>query len=120
MAAAEDHDDDRRVHRRQRGREGAHEDVEPPRHEVQLRRRLPDPARLPDVPADEGQGAPREEPLQELRSSHELAARLRAAQPRGAVPDHTDAEPDVGGQRRGQREDAGLLEGAAGALARRR
>lgn len=119
VAAAEDDDDDRRVHRRQRGREGADEDVEPPRDEVQLRRRLPDPGRLPDVPAAQGQGAAREEPVQELHTAHVLAARLRHAESGGAVPDDADAEPDAGGQRRGQRKDAGGAAGTARTLARR-
>lgn len=61
VAATEDHDDDRRVHRCQRGREGTHEDVEPTRHEVQLRRRLSDTHRLSDVPTDAGKGVTREE-----------------------------------------------------------
>lgn len=105
MAATENNDDDRRIHRRQRRREGAHEDVEPPRDEVQLRRRLSDTGRLPDVPADQGQGAAREESLQELHFAHVLAARFRAAESRGAIPDDADAQPNAGGQRRGQRED---------------
>lgn len=36
MAADQDHDDDRRVHGRQRGREGTHEVVEPARHEARV------------------------------------------------------------------------------------
>lgn len=94
--------------------------MEPPRDEVQLRRRLPDPGRLPDVPTDQGQGAAGEEPLQELYPAHVLAARLRPAKSRGAVPDDADAQPNAGGQRRGQREDAPGAVRAARALARRR
>lgn len=36
LAAAEDYDDDRRVYRRQRGRKGTNENVEPPCDEIQL------------------------------------------------------------------------------------
>ena len=120
VAATEDDDDDRRVHRRQRGREGAHEDVEPPRHEVQLRGRLSDPHRLPDVPPDERKGTTREEFVQEFCFTRVFAARFWVTEPGGVVPDGADAEPDVGGQRRCQREDARVAATGAGALARRR
>lgn len=118
MAAAEDHDDDRRVHRRQRRREGTHEDVEPARHEEQLRRGLPDTDRLPKVPPDEREGAPGEEPVQKFYSSHVLVARLRVAEPGSSVPNQPNAEPNVSGQRGGQRENARVYQSATRALAR--
>lgn len=93
--------------------------MEPARHEVQLRRRLSDPHRLPNVPPDERQGAAREEPVQELRVAHVFAARLRAAEPGRALPDHPNAQPNAGRQRRSQREDARVAAGPARALARR-
>lgn len=95
LAPAEDHDDDRRVHRRQRGRKGTHEDVEPTRDEIQLRGRLPDTPRLPDVPANERQGVAREKLVQEFHPARELATRLRATQPRRFAPDRADVEPNV-------------------------
>lgn len=97
VAAAENYDDDRRVHRRQRGGEGADENVESPRDEVQLRGRLPDPTGLSNVPANEGQGTAREESIQELHAAHVFTPRLRAAQPGGFVPDGPDAQPNASG-----------------------
>lgn len=93
--------------------------MEPPRHEVQLRRRLPDTAGLPNVPPKERKRTPREELVQKLRPTHVLATRLRPTQPSSALPNRTNAEPNVGGQRRSQREDAGVAQSAARALERR-
>lgn len=94
--------------------------MEPARDEVQLRRRLSDPDRLPDVPADEGQGAPGKKSLPELHLAHELAARLRDAESGRALPNRSNAEPNAGGQRGSQGEDARLAESAARALERGR
>lgn len=73
MAPTEDYDDDRRVHRRERRREGTHEDVELARHEVQLRGGLSNSSRLPNVPTEEGQRTSPEESVQKFRAAHELA-----------------------------------------------
>lgn len=63
MVTTENDDDDRRVHRRERRRERTDEDVESTCDEVQLRWRLSDTTGVPNVPADERQGASREESL---------------------------------------------------------
>lgn len=63
MAPTENNDDDRRVHRRKRRRKRTHENVESSRYETQLRRRLSNTSRLPDVPPDARQGAAREKPV---------------------------------------------------------
>lgn len=110
MAAKEDNDDDRRLHRRERGREGTHENVESSCYEARLRRRLSNTSGVPDVLGNQRKGTPDEESLQEFRATHEQPLRLRSHKPGDFVPDDTEATGDHEGGRRERRRSKNLAE----------
>lgn len=93
LVAAQNDADDRRVYRRERGREGAHEDVEPARDEVRLRRGLPDSGRARDVHRVSRAGTAAEASVPQLCAAHELDVRLWAGVARG----HAEDDPEAAG-----------------------